>query len=186
MLRESQDSQSSVLFVGKDDLELLMLLSLPPECWDYSYMLPCLVYGVLGIKPRALCVLGKPSAIEPHPKPPPYVFPESYASESGKSIFLVLESQWWAKGVDSSSESCRSRSSQCVQSLCCVMSHHLRIEVNVLKKLEVVDWVGYLASKYTWKRQNDLWTVSCRSSHHISVPTRSSERTGQRAREYRG
>lgn len=50
--------KSSVLLVGKDDFELLMLPSLPPQSWDYSCVLPCLAYV---IKLRALCVLGKPS-----------------------------------------------------------------------------------------------------------------------------
>lgn len=63
--------QSSDLFVGKDDLELLMLVPRPPECWDCSCVLPCTVYVVLGTKPRALCVLGKPSALAPYPEPLP-------------------------------------------------------------------------------------------------------------------
>lgn len=54
---------SSIHYVGKDDLEL------PFKCWDYSCVLPCLVYVVLGVKPRALYKLGKSFAIEPCPKP---------------------------------------------------------------------------------------------------------------------
>lgn len=30
-----------------------------PKYWDYKWTLPCLVYAVLGVEPRALCMLGK-------------------------------------------------------------------------------------------------------------------------------
>lgn len=60
---------SSIHCVGKDDLELLMFLSLYPKGFDYTCMLPCFTYVVLGVKPEALCMLDKLSAIEPYSKP---------------------------------------------------------------------------------------------------------------------
>lgn len=30
----------------------------PPQCWDYSYVLPHPVYSVLETEPKALCLLG--------------------------------------------------------------------------------------------------------------------------------
>lgn len=42
-------------FMSKDDLELLLFLSLPPEHCELGLQgtRPCLVYAVLGIEPRA-------------------------------------------------------------------------------------------------------------------------------------
>ena len=40
-------------------LELLLLLPLAPECCDYRYVSMVTVEVVLGIKPRALCMVGK-------------------------------------------------------------------------------------------------------------------------------
>lgn len=39
----------------RDDLELLILLLPPPECWDHRHSPPCLFYTMLRIKPKALC-----------------------------------------------------------------------------------------------------------------------------------
>lgn len=44
-------------YVTHDNLELLISLPLPPECWEYRYVLPHLVYVVPGIGPRASCML---------------------------------------------------------------------------------------------------------------------------------
>lgn len=47
-----------------DDLELLSLLPLPSEWWDYWYVPLPLVYAVLGPNPpRASLMLGKHSAV---------------------------------------------------------------------------------------------------------------------------
>jgi hypothetical protein len=42
----------------------LVLLPPPPECWDYRGRAPHPAYAVLGIEPRALCMLGKHSTIQ--------------------------------------------------------------------------------------------------------------------------
>ena len=44
-------------YVARDDFEFLILVSLPPECWDYTCAPPCLVYIVLRIKPWAVVVV---------------------------------------------------------------------------------------------------------------------------------
>ena len=44
--------------VAKDDLELLILRHTLPEFWNYRHAVMCLVYEVLGMGPRALCMLG--------------------------------------------------------------------------------------------------------------------------------
>lgn len=49
-------------YVVKDDLKLLILLPVSPECWDYKYPAPCLVCAVPGIKPRVLLTLDKYSS----------------------------------------------------------------------------------------------------------------------------
>lgn len=66
-------SKDTILFVFWDEascgLKLhcqLILLSLPPECWDYITR-PCPVSVVLGLSPRALWVLAKPSPPERYP-----------------------------------------------------------------------------------------------------------------------
>lgn len=45
-------------FVGRTALGYLVLLPLPYECQDHRHALPCLVYAVVGVKPRAWCMLG--------------------------------------------------------------------------------------------------------------------------------
>jgi len=45
-------------YVAKDDLELLIFLPLPPECWIYGSMPLLLVYGRLGMEPSALPYTG--------------------------------------------------------------------------------------------------------------------------------
>ena len=46
--------------VVEGDLELLIFLLPPPECWDYRQAPPGLVFDVgLEVKPRPLCVRGK-------------------------------------------------------------------------------------------------------------------------------
>lgn len=45
-------------FVGRTALGYLVLLPLPYECQDHRHALPCLVYEVVGVKPRAWCMLG--------------------------------------------------------------------------------------------------------------------------------
>lgn len=47
-------------YVAKDYIEFLILLPRTPMWWDYRCTPPCLVYGVLGIKLGAFCILGKP------------------------------------------------------------------------------------------------------------------------------
>lgn len=37
-------------YVASSDLELLIPLLLPPECWNYWPMAPCFVYALLGIE----------------------------------------------------------------------------------------------------------------------------------------
>lgn len=37
--------------LAEDDLELLILLSLPPQCQDYRHMSPYSIYTVLKVKP---------------------------------------------------------------------------------------------------------------------------------------
>lgn len=51
---------SNLLYV-KDDLELLTLLPLPLQSWDYRHAPPCPVYAMLGTKPIASCILRKHS-----------------------------------------------------------------------------------------------------------------------------
>lgn len=46
----------------QNDLELLLLLPPPSECWNYRCLSSDLVCAFLGIKHRALCMLGKHSA----------------------------------------------------------------------------------------------------------------------------
>lgn len=48
----------TMFYVADDYFELSILLP-PPECWYYRHVLPSLVYVVLGIKYRDLCILGK-------------------------------------------------------------------------------------------------------------------------------
>lgn len=51
---------SNLLYV-KDDLELLTLLPLPLQSWDYRHAPPHPVYAMLGTKPIASCILCKHS-----------------------------------------------------------------------------------------------------------------------------
>ena len=53
------ETKSETHYIAKDDFELLILLSPYPKGWDYKYMLPCPIYVMLGIEPRALRILGK-------------------------------------------------------------------------------------------------------------------------------
>lgn len=39
-------------YVTKDGLELMILLPLPPKCWDNRYVLSWLVYAMLDVEPR--------------------------------------------------------------------------------------------------------------------------------------
>lgn len=43
--------------VAKNSCQLLIYLPLPSECRDSSCLAPLLVHGVLGMEPRALCLL---------------------------------------------------------------------------------------------------------------------------------
>lgn len=52
-----------ICYIAKDDLELLIFLLLPPECWNYRCVPSCQVYVVLGVEPGALHMLGKLSTI---------------------------------------------------------------------------------------------------------------------------
>lgn len=45
----------------KNDLKLLIFLSPPPACWKYDHVPSCSDYAVLGIKPSAPCMAGRPS-----------------------------------------------------------------------------------------------------------------------------
>jgi len=53
--------ESSTCFGMEDDLERLISLPLPPECWDYRFVIPYKAYTVFGTKPQALCMVGKQS-----------------------------------------------------------------------------------------------------------------------------
>lgn len=43
-------------FVAKDDFDLLTILYLSPECYDYRHVPPHLVHTELGIQPKAECM----------------------------------------------------------------------------------------------------------------------------------
>lgn len=45
--------------VAEDGFELLILPPPPPECWDYTYIVPFFFYIVMKTEPKASCVLGK-------------------------------------------------------------------------------------------------------------------------------
>lgn len=47
--------------IFRDDIEFLILSPPSHKCWDYCVMLLCLDYAVLGIKPRTLYMVEKPS-----------------------------------------------------------------------------------------------------------------------------
>lgn len=55
-------------YAAKSGLELLMLMPLPLECWDYSCAQPHLLHVMLGTEPRASREAGTPSA-QLHPSP---------------------------------------------------------------------------------------------------------------------
>lgn len=46
-------------YVAENDLEPLVLLHLPPECWDRRPAYYTWFYMVSGIESRAFCVLGE-------------------------------------------------------------------------------------------------------------------------------
>lgn len=55
-------SQHGLKFhVAQNDPELLSLLLIPPKCWDYRHAPLHPVSWVLGMEPRASCILGKHS-----------------------------------------------------------------------------------------------------------------------------
>lgn len=57
-------------YIAKDDLELLIFQTLPPQCWFYTGTPPYLVYEVWWIQYRASCTLSKLSShhkINPSP-----------------------------------------------------------------------------------------------------------------------
>lgn len=43
--------------VAKDKFEFLIFMSLSPKCWDYRYVSSSIVYVMLGIEPKASCLL---------------------------------------------------------------------------------------------------------------------------------
>lgn len=45
-------------FVGEGDLEYLILLPLPLECWENGRVSPWPVSKVLGMEPKLSCVVG--------------------------------------------------------------------------------------------------------------------------------
>lgn len=56
------------LHIAWVDFEFLIFLSLPPEFWKYWHVIPCYVYVVLRIKPKALYILDKyPIQLYPQP-----------------------------------------------------------------------------------------------------------------------
>lgn len=50
---------NSNAIITKDNLEFLIILTPTPRCWDYRCGPSWLVYVVLGIEARALCILAK-------------------------------------------------------------------------------------------------------------------------------
>ena len=64
------DSFETRFCVAEDDLELLILLPLPPRCWDYRPAPRHLVYVVLGTKPggHVHCASTLPTNYSPRPK----------------------------------------------------------------------------------------------------------------------
>lgn len=59
--KKSHIAQASLELVAKLALNSLTLDLLPPpsKYWDYRNALVLLVYALLGLKPKALCLLGK-------------------------------------------------------------------------------------------------------------------------------
>lgn len=53
------------------DFELLILLLIPSQCWYSMHVPPHPIYIVLGIEPRALCMLHKVFINSPSYKPQP-------------------------------------------------------------------------------------------------------------------
>ena len=65
-----QHKLASNFCVVKTDFELLVLLFLPPKCWDpRPVCATCPVCVVLRVKLRQLCLLGKHSTTELYPQP---------------------------------------------------------------------------------------------------------------------
>jgi hypothetical protein len=51
------------------NLNFLICLLIPPEHWDYPYVPPCLVSMVLGLEPKAVCMLTSTPPTELHLQP---------------------------------------------------------------------------------------------------------------------
>lgn len=58
-IQDRVDSSISICYVAKDNLELLILLPPPPKGWNTDVQPPLLIYVLLEMEPRALCMLGK-------------------------------------------------------------------------------------------------------------------------------
>lgn len=58
---ETEFLVAQTCFSDQGDLGLVILLHLPSKGWDYRYLLPRLVYKVLRMEPRPLCLPGKHS-----------------------------------------------------------------------------------------------------------------------------
>lgn len=73
-------------YIVEDSLELLIiliLLPLPLRHWNYKPGPPCLIYVVLEIEPRTLCMLGKESVF-----PLPYTF--FFFCTTGKKVVNTM------------------------------------------------------------------------------------------------
>lgn len=92
-------------FIAEHELELLLFLPSPPECWDYMWVLPRSVYVTLGMEPRASYMLGKPSnKWKCHRTPWPFNAPQQTGmdptdphgiSSSSPSPSPVMTSELW-------------------------------------------------------------------------------------------
>ena len=62
-------------YISEADLELLILLPLPPQCWDYKRAPTLPVKAVLDVEPITYCKLGKHST-----KPVAYILSPKHSS----------------------------------------------------------------------------------------------------------
>jgi hypothetical protein len=55
------------MHVVKDDCELVILLPPPLGCWDSLCAPPCLLYSMLGLKPKVTAVPVRKDCLQPQP-----------------------------------------------------------------------------------------------------------------------